>query len=460
MKKRYIGAVLFVLFFIVYRFIPSSDAFPPEQINALSFLFLCMILWFTEFIPLGASALLILALPFVMGMSTLKETLVPFPNPIIFFVIATFALSGALTKVPLAKRLLLFLLKTAGGSVNLFLLAVMSATFLISSIMSNIPATAMFIPICMSFLECYERDEDKKSAGRAFMIGLAVAGMVGGTITPAGSSNNLISLSILEETGGVAIRFIDWMLICAPIAFIILPISWLLIVLVFKPAKIEKAKIDSFRHGLEALPRPDAKEIIVGAVMLTMIVLWVLSSWYPRLDTSIVAIAGMAVMFLPGIDIFTWKEFSKEVSWAVVLMVGSVLCVGGILIKSGVAGRLGDLLFSVTPGMSAAVLILKLALFICVMQLLIPNGPAVIASTTPLVIAAANAVGINPAMLTIPLCVLASWTIIIPLSAVPMVTYSFGYYKVTDIGKVGVPVLAIVTLIMCLWIPFITSVVL
>jgi len=312
----------------------------------------------------------------------------------------------------------------------------------------------------MSFLECYDKEEDKKRTGRAFMIGLAVAGMIGGIITPAGSANNLVSLSILEETGKISVTFFEWMVICAPIAFIILPVSWLLIIVVFKPAKIEKAKVYDFKKSLETLPKPDAKEIFVAVVMLTMIILWVLSSWYTQFDTNIVAIVGMAIMFLPGIDIFTWKEFSKEVSWPVFLMVGSVLCVASILTKSGIASRLGELLFNVTPGMSASVLVLKLALFISVMQLLIPNGPAVIALTTPLVITAAQEVGINPAILTIPLCVLASWTIIIPLSAVPMVTYSTGYYKVTDIGKVGVPVMAIVSLIMCIWIPFITSVVL
>ena len=86
------------------------------------------------------------------------------------------------------------------------------------------------------------------------------------------------------------------MVICAPIAFIILPVSWLLIIVVFKPAKIEKAKVYDFKKSLETLPKPDAKEIFVAVVMLTMIILWVLSSWYTQFDTNIVAIVGMAII--------------------------------------------------------------------------------------------------------------------------------------------------------------------
>lgn len=458
MKKRYFGAVLFIVFFALYRFIPASEAFPEVQVKALSFLVLCMILWFTEFIPLGASAVLIITLPSVMGLATLKETLAPFPNPTLFFVIATFALSAALTKVPLAKRLLLYLLRISKNNVNMFLLAVMAATFLISSVMSNIPATAMFIPICMGFLELYENEEDRRRTGRAMMIGLAVAGMIGGIITPAGSSNNLISLSILESSTGTVVRFVDWIIICAPLALVMLPAAWLILIKVFKPAGLTDGKVKSYVSSLKSLPAPGAKEYIVAAVMIVMIALWVASSWIPALNTNIIAICGMAIMFLPGIDIFTWKDFSKEVSWAVVLMVGSVLCVGNIILESGIAGWLGSLFFSVDSGTSPQFMIIQLAIFVSIMQLLIPNGPAVIAATTPLVIAAGSSIGINPAMFTIPLCILASWTIIIPLSAVPMVTYSTGYYKISDIGKVGVPVLIIVTLIMSLWIPFVTGI--
>lgn len=459
MNKRITGVVLFILVFVLYRFIPASDSFTSEQISSLALLLLCIIMWFTEFVPIGVSAVFILALPTLMNICTLKETLPPFANPILFFVIATFALSAALNKVPLAKRILLFLLRRSGNSVNKFVFAVMSATFIISSIMSNIPATAIFIPICISFLDLYDTTEEKRSCGAAMMIALAVSGMVGGIITPAGSSNNLLSLSILEEYAGVSVRFIDWMLICAPIAVVILPITWWFVIKIFKPKPLKKERIESFIEELKTLEKPSYKEYIVIADMLLMIALWIMSSWFPVLNVNIISICGMLVMFLPGIDIFDWKHFVREVSWSVVIMIGSILCLGNILLKSGIGDLLAKVFFTVDAGMSPAMIILKLSLFVSVMQLIIPNGPGVITALGLPVIVAAQNIGLNPAILSIALCILASWTIILPLSAVPMVTYSTGYYKITDIGKVGVPILVVVTLVMMVWIPFITNII-
>jgi sodium-dependent dicarboxylate transporter 2/3/5 len=460
MRKRFIGLLLFVLIFVLHRYIPSNEMFDIHEVKAFSLMALCMILWFTEFIPLGASAVVILALPSLMGITTMRSMLSEFAHPILFFVIATFSLSAALMKVPLAKRMLLALLRLFGRGTNLFILAGMGATFLISSVMSNIPATAMFIPIMLSFLELYDNDADKKKTGRCMMICLAIAGMVGGIITPAGSSNNLIALSLLEQHGKVAIPFLTWMIICAPVAFVILPIAWILAVFVFRPALVAPEKIAKLVKDLQDLPKPDKKEIVVGITFVIMVVLWVLSAWVPLFDTTTVAIAGMAVMFLPGIDIFSWKEFTKEVSWAVVLMTGAVLCVGNIIITSGAAKLLSDTFFSVHGSSSYAVMIFKIAVFIGILQLLIPNGPAVISTAAPPIILAALELNLNPAILAIPLTVLASWTIIIPLSSVPLITYSTGYYRITDIGKVGIPVLIIVTLIMMVWVPWITGFVL
>jgi sodium-dependent dicarboxylate transporter 2/3/5 len=457
MDKRKIGIVLFFVIFLVYRFIPASGGLTLEQIRAFAMIVLCMVFWFTEFVHLGVSAIFILVLPVIMGIAPMRQVMTSFANPILFFVIANFSMSAALTKVPLAKRILLFLLRLMGRNVSLFTLSLMSATFLVSSVMSNIPATAMFIPIILNFLELYDNETDKKKTGRCMMICLAIAGMVGGTLTPAGSANNLLALSLLEQHTGASVRFLDWIIICAPVALVILPFSWFCAIKIFKPVSIPHDKIENFIKELRKMPPPNLKEVQVGIIFAVLIVLWILSTWFPFLDITIVAVAGMTVMFLPGFDIFSWKEFSKEVSWATVLMIGSVLSVGNVIISTGAAKILGSAFFQLGASVSPGGAIVRLGIYIGVLQVLIPNGPAVIATAAPQVIHSAVEAGINPALLTVALAILSSWTIIIPLSAVPLITYSTGYYKITDIGKVGIPILITVTLVMALWLPMIMS---
>lgn len=453
MRKRVIGLFLCLAVLLFYPSLPVPEGLGIIGVKTLVLLVIAVLLWITEVIPLGISSIFLLVLPLMMGVSTLKETLTAFPNPTIFFVLATFGISAAISKVPTTKRILLFLLKKLGGNINLFILAIMIATAFISSVMSNIPATVMFMTIALSFLTLYDTEAEKQRTGRAVMIALPVAGMIGGIITPAGSSNNILALELLKEYANISIRFIDWIGICLPVAIILLPVAWILIIKIFKPASIERVKIDNFVLKLQQIEKPELKEKLVVLIIFIMVVLWILSSWFPNLNVTVIAICGLAVMFLPGIDILSWKDFKDEVSWDVILMVGCVLCIGNLILKNGVAAWFAEIMFKIEAGTNIFLLILQLAAFMYLMQLILPNAPAVITSTTlPVTIVAAE-LGINAAVLVVPLCIFSSWTMILPFSAVPMMTFSKGYYAMSDIGKVGIPVLILLAFILAAWIP-------
>lgn len=453
MRKRVIGLFLCLAVLLFYPSLPVPEGLGIIGVKTLVLLVIAVLLWITEVIPLGISSIFLLVLPLMMGVSTLKETLTAFPNPTIFFVLATFGISAAISKVPTTKRILLFLLKKLGGNINLFILAIMIATAFISSIMSNIPATVMFMTIALSFLTLYDTEAEKQRTGRAVMIALPLAGMIGGIITPAGSSNNILALELLKEYANISIRFIDRIGICLPVAIILLPVAWILIIKIFKLASIERVKIDSFVLKLQQIEKPELKEKLVVLIIFIMVVLWILSSWFPNLNVTVIAICGLAVMFLPGIDILSWKDFKDEVSWDVILMVGCVLCIGNLILKNGVAAWFAEIMFKIEAGTNIFLLILQLAAFMYLMQLILPNAPAVITSTTlPVTIVAAE-LGINAAVLVVPLCIFSSWTMILPLSAVPMMTFSKGYYAMSDIGKVGIPVLILLAFILAAWIP-------
>lgn len=460
MKKRITGIVLSAAVFIGYRFVPVPQGLEMSGMQTLALLVIAILLWVTEAMPLGISSIFVLVLPMFFGLATMKDFLVAFPNPTLFFVLATFGLSAAISKVPTAKRILLILLEKMGSKVHLFILAMMLATALISSIMSNIPATVMFMGLAISFLELYDSEEERRRTGRAIMIALPIAGMIGGTITPAGSSNNILALGLLEEYAGVTVRFVDWMAICIPVVLVMLPLAWLLIIKIFRPAPVHPDKIRQFILELKTLDKPGREEKMVVSILVVMILLWILSSWIPALNVTLVSICGLAFMFLPGIDILHWKDFKDEVSWDVILMIGSVLCIGNLILENGVASWLADTFFRVDNGASIILLILQLAVFMYIMQLVLPNAPAVITSTTLPVTIVAEALGINAAVLVIPLCIFSSWTMILPLSAVPMMTYSKGYYSMMDIGRAGIPILVILALVLALWIPFICGVLL
>ena len=79
------------------------------------------------------------------------------------------------------------MIKLFGTKTKNILLALMLCAAVLSSIMSNVATTAVFVTVVLSFLNVYEDKETRSRSGKAFMIGLPIASMIGGMMTPAGS---------------------------------------------------------------------------------------------------------------------------------------------------------------------------------------------------------------------------------------------------------------------------------
>src|SRR5699024_8565213 len=124
-KKRFIGIIIFFLLFLISAFAQPLGTMDEYAFKSIFILIIAITLFILEPIPVGASAILVLILPTILGISTFRDTLFSFSNPSLLFVVATFGLSAAITKVPLSKRILLFLLKHMGDSVEKLILSIM-----------------------------------------------------------------------------------------------------------------------------------------------------------------------------------------------------------------------------------------------------------------------------------------------------------------------------------------------
>ncbi|MDR0877522.1 MAG: anion permease, partial [Treponema sp.] len=213
MSKKHIagmGAAIFIL--IAMFFIPPSENLPVSGIHTIGMVFAFLVVLITEALPMMLTCLIFLGLMPLIGVSpSFSSALSGFSNQVIFFILASFGIAAAFTTIPLSKRLLVALLRRFGKSVKSMLFALMACAALISAVVSNVPTCAIFMAIALSFLELYDDPDEKKRAGRAFMIAIPVASMIGGMMTPAGSSINLLAISLLEQHTGITITFVQWM---------------------------------------------------------------------------------------------------------------------------------------------------------------------------------------------------------------------------------------------------------
>ena len=461
-KKKWIGLILALVSIVVTQLMPGNAVLSAEGIKTCGFLVAFLFMLVLEVLPVVVTSLIFVSLMPILGIVSGKSlqaafgtALYGYSQPIVFFTLASFGIAAALTTIPLSKRILAAMLRKFGGSIRSVLLAMMIATAVFSSIVSNVPTCAIFMAISLDFIELYDNEEDKKRSGRCFMIAVPVASMIGGIMTPAGSSVNLMAISQLEKVtdGASTITFVQWMAAGIPLAIVLIPLAWWLMDRIYKPADITKPQVDSFIRSLNIPEKMDAKEIKVVVIVSVMLVLWILSSWISAINVMIVAMLGCCIMFLPGIEVLDLDTFLKENSWDAFFLVGCVLSIANAMITNGVS----DAIANAIPAMNAGsfVVIAFACLLIFITLIIIPVATSMVPIMAIPLVALATGANVSPALVMLATGICACNCYLLPLDTVPLITYSKGYYSMTDMAKSTVW-LQIACVILCaVWLPLI-----
>jgi sodium-dependent dicarboxylate transporter 2/3/5 len=450
--KEIIGIVAAATIILGSFFFSGIGSLSHTAIITIATLISFLIMLVTEALPLVVTCLIFVGLMPVIGVSpSFGDALKGYSHPILYFLIASFGIAGAFIATPLSKRILLGLLKVFSRNVKSMLFAVMMCSALVSSLISNVPTCAVFMAIGLSFLELYEDPESKKRTGRAFMIGIPVASMIGGMMTPVGSSINLLAISLLEEHTGLSITFVQWMLAGIPLAVVMMPIAWWLITRIYKPAEINATMVKDFATTLNVPPKMDSREKKVIVLMLVMLALWILSSWFRQINVMVVALLGCTTLFLPGMNILEIKRFMRENSWTSFFMMGTVLSIASAMISNGVS----DWIVSMTPTLtiSTPMLVAFVAAAVFVLLVVIPVAPSLVAIIAYPVITLASGAVVSPAIAIVTTSLCACNCYLLPLDAVPLITYGKGYYGMTDMAKSTLPLQLITIVLVALWLP-------
>lgn len=437
MKKigGFISAAIILIAFII------KCMFGTEYNAEISILFMIafLILLIFEVIPVTLSCLISLGIMPVIGVAAdFSSALTGFSNQVVFFILASFGLAMALTQVPLSKRLLRKMIRLFGKNTKRLVLAFMICTAMLSSVISNVPTCAVFLSVGLNLLELYPEDE-RKQTGKTMMIGIPIASMIGGVMTPAGSSINLLAISLMEKYTGTSITFVQWMCIGMPVAILLLPVSWLILVKIFAPAELNKENLYRFISNLDIPGQLSVEEKKVLGISGVMLCLWIFSSWFPGINVMVVAVLGCAAFCIPRFGVLSVDDFLKQVNWNAFFLVGTVLSMGNVLVENGVS----EIIMSYLPNLSGTpgiIVLMYIAFITFILLVVVPVAPSLVTFLTPAIINIAFHAGVNPVLAISIFAICACNCYLFPLDTVCLLTYSKGYYKMTDMFKVSLPI--------------------
>lgn len=458
-KKKLIGAILTLALLVACALAPTwwqgSGAVSVAGMRTILVLIAFLVMLVLEVLPVVVTSLLFVGLMPVLGVvDGLGGALTGFSNPVVFFTLASFGIAAALTQVPLSKRILAGLLRAFGGSIRTVLLAMMVCCAAVSALVSNVPCCAVFMALSLNFVELYENEEDRRRTARAFMIAIPVASMVGGMMTPVGSSVNLIAMQQLVDAGFPEIGFVQWMCVGVPLAAVTLPVAWLLLCKIYKPVQVTREQVLKFTKDMNVPKTVGTEEKKVIVIILIMFVLWVASSWVPAINTMVVAILGCVVLFLPGIRVLNVDTFLRENSWDAFFLVGTVISISGAMNTNGVGSAIASAIGSVLPsGITAPVMVAVCAVIIFASLVVIPVATSLIPLMLPVLITVSIGAGVSPALVTLVAAVCACNCYLLPLDTVTLITYGKGYYSMTDMAKCTVWLQLLLVVLCALWLP-------
>lgn len=459
LPKRLIGIGVAAICIIASCLIPGSESLSHQGIMALGLLLALASLWATSALPIGAVALLVVILLPLLGIVEMGQAFSGFASPALFFIISVFALPVIMMKTKWGARLISRLLDWTGTDSRKLVLGFMIATTLVSTVMSDVPCTVLFLGFALTILKAADAKPGSSNLGKCLMIAIPVASVTGGIATPAGSSFNVVALGIMQQITGTTISFFDWMIVGLPIAVVMTPVLWFFITTVLKPEPITDSCLQGIRDEAAAAKKVEPYEIKALAIIVLLVALWIIGNWVSVFNVTVVAVVGLIVMFLPGMDLLTWKEFQESVPWGIVIMCGTIMTIGGVVQSTGGAAFLADLFMNsgVTNfGFLASMAILMTLVYL--LHTICPIGAAILGIFIPIFITLCASFGVSPAVPTISLAIVVAGNVLLPVNPTVMLTYGEGYYTFGDMFKTGIVPAAVLIVLITLWVPFIVGV--
>ncbi|MCI8469569.1 MAG: hypothetical protein HFJ75_08830 [Eggerthellaceae bacterium] len=435
--KRVAGLALAAVVLLLAAALPGDASLSHQGILSLGVLAACVALWFCETLPVGVTGLVACVLLLVLGVApSVSEAFAGYAQSTTWFNFGIFCLTALVATSSLGQRLVRALLSRAGLDSRRIVLAFMGASALTSMFMTDTGAAALVMSLALPVLTRMGAAPGRSNLGKALMLGISFASVLGGFTTPFGHTVNVLNVGLLEQYAGIEVTFFEWFGIAFPFSLVMLFVCWQGLIRAFPP---EPVRIDAVEAAIGApdeswTPR-DRKTLLFLACV---IFLFVVANWIPFVNTTVIILVALAVLFLPGMDLLDWDEFSLYEGWNVVLMVGGILSLGQAITASGAGDWLAErFLESGIMDMHVLVALLVLTGVVYLIHTFCPIAPALCTLLLPPMVIYANSVGISPIVIALILSAVTAGNFLVPLNPNMMVTFTQGYYRFGEVARGG-----------------------
>ena len=313
----------------------------------IGILVIAALFWATGAVPIGITALLVGALMYVLGVLKPNGIAQAYAKDAVIFIFGVLAVSQAIGKTGLDRRIGLLLLGPA-KSLRRFLFLFLPLIAVTCSFLSEHALVAFIVPMLMLvYVTSTQAAGIRKDPALAVMLILALnfAANNGGPGSPAAGGRNAVMIGILGDYG-TAPSFAEWVVHGLPFV----PVMALVIGVYFYLALYRKVKTPDVdlativRQAADKIGPMNRQEYVTAAILVGLITLWITCSGTLGMGGPVL----LALVLLNIFRVLRWKDVTT-IHWEVVALYASASALGKGLAVTGGALYIADGFVSVLP---------------------------------------------------------------------------------------------------------------
>ena len=411
-----------------------------------------LVLWVSEAIPIGITALLAGGGLIAFGVQTPASAWMPFSNQAVMYVLMLIMFGVIIEQVGLARRILNFILRRAGTNVKRMSLFLAVSSTLLATIFHDATVTIIMLYSIIPVFRAMGITPEKSNRLSKFLVLLIpLAASAGGFGTYLGGGRNPITVEILHNMTGIDIGFTQFLTYNLPIALFTAFATWGVLWLILKPGVKELPS----SLVTEKLPPMGRNEKIVLWLFIVAFVLWGFTD-LTGIQVSVVAASVLAILFM--LRVVDWKETVMNFPWESWLVFGAGVSLGMAMLESGAGQWLANVFLPVFIGGPWPLLFLGCGFLGATLTSMMSNTAAA-ALILPITIPLAQSLGIDPAPIALGAPITCSFVILVIGCPPTIIAYATGYFKQVDFVTVAIPWvivnILIVTLVVSIYWPLI-----
>ncbi len=453
------GLLLAVAALIAILLLPTPAGLPLAGHRMLAVLAFAVIVWMTEAVDYAVSAIVIAALmAFLLGLSPnpanpkvlmgtsggLGLAFSGFANTALALVASALFIAAAMTATGLDKRIALSILSRVGVETRHVVVGTILVGFVIAFLVPSTTArVACLVPITLGIIAAFGVNRKGAFASMLMIVTTQTASIWNVGIKTA-AAQNMVAIGFIEKAFGKTITWLEWFVAAAPFG-VLMSIALYFVMTRMMPPEVKEVRggREAIRKALADLGPMKTSEKKLLAISLTLLAFWATEGVLHKFDTSTTTITAVALMFLPGIGIMTWKEAQPRIPWGTIVLFGFGISLGTALLQTKGATWLADIVvaeFGLKQA-TAMFILAVMSLFLIVIHLGFASATALASAMIPIVIAVLQGVatpGINIVGMTMLLQFVVSFGFILVVNAPQnMVAYGTETFEARDFVRTG-----------------------